>query len=72
MSNVPEYRVVGNHSVFETAPGKTFKKSLDPAHEARLIDGGAIERVSRSSSKQVGEESAVTSPTGGPAAPEKE
>lgn len=39
-----EYRVVGESTVFDTAPGETFEAGLSMAQEATLL-GSHIERV---------------------------
>lgn len=41
-----KYRVTASSKVFRVEPGDTFERDLDPVTEARLIDSGAIEKVS--------------------------
>lgn len=41
-----KYRVAGSRRVFGVEPGDTFERDIDPVTEERLLQGGAITRVS--------------------------
>lgn len=44
------YRVVGPHTVHNTAPGSQFTAALAPTQEAHLIEGGHIIRITQHTS----------------------
>lgn len=43
---MPKYKVAGSRRVFGVEPGDTFERDIDPVTEERLLQGGAITRVS--------------------------
>lgn len=61
------YKVVGPFPTYDTEPGGTFTRELDPDHEQMLVDQGAIKVVpaKAKADEKAGSSSSGASDTGG-------